>query len=80
MALPDSGLLPLPHLTTKTLLGGGGDERETSGQLYAVQIASHIARRNSDEKRTLLVGLGLIKDKPDREAFFDLIELVRKIV
>lgn len=80
MALPDSGLLPLPHLTPKTLLGGGGDERETTGQLYAVQIASHIARRNSEEKRTLLVGLGLLKPKPDREAFFDLIELVQRIL
>jgi proteasome assembly chaperone 3 len=80
MALPNASLLPLPHLTPKTLLGGGGDERESSGQLYAVQIASFIARKDSDEKRTLLVGLGLIKPKPDREAFFDLIELVQKVL
>ncbi|KAK9769243.1 putative Proteasome assembly chaperone 3 [Seiridium cardinale] len=80
MALPDTSLLPLPHLTPKTLLGGGGEERESSGQLYAVHIASFIARKDSDEKRTLLVGLGLLKPKPDRESFFDVIELIQNIV
>jgi proteasome assembly chaperone 3 len=80
MALPDASLLPLSHLTPKTLLGGGGEERESSGQLYAVQIASFIARKDSDEKRTLLVGLGLLKPKPNRESFFDVIELIQKIL
>ncbi|KAK6062415.1 hypothetical protein SCUP234_07323 [Seiridium cupressi] len=80
MALPDTSLLPLPHLTPKTLLGGGGEDRESSGQLYAVHIASFIARKDSDEKRTLLVGLGLLKPKPDRESFFDVIELIQNIV
>jgi proteasome assembly chaperone 3 len=80
MALPDASLLPLPHLTPKVLLGGGGEERESSGQLYAVQIASHIARRNPEEKRMLIVGLGLMKPKPDRESFFDVIELVQQIL
>ncbi|KAI1864851.1 hypothetical protein JX265_004141 [Neoarthrinium moseri] len=80
MALPDTSLLPLSHLTPKTLLGGGGEERESSGQLYAVQIASLFARRDSEEKRTLLVGLGLLKPKPDRESFFDLIELVQRVI
>lgn len=80
MALPNNSLLPLTHLTPRTLLGGGGDERESSGQLYAVQIASHLARRNPEEQRTLLVGLGIAKPKPDRESFFDLIELVQKVL
>jgi proteasome assembly chaperone 3 len=80
MALPNASLLPLSHLTPKTLLGGGGDERESLGQLYAVQIASHIARRDSDEKRTLLLGLGLANPKPNRESFFDVIELVQKVL
>ncbi|KAI0124399.1 hypothetical protein BJ170DRAFT_83814 [Xylariales sp. AK1849] len=80
MAMPNSSLLPLSHLTPKTLLGGGGDERESSGQLYAVQIASLIARRDLEERRTLIVGLGLLKPKPDRESFFDLIELVQKVL
>ena len=80
MALPNDNLLPLPHLTAKTLLGGGGEERESFGQLYAVQIASLIARKTPEDRRTLLVGLGLRKAKPDREAFFDLIELVQKVL
>ncbi|OTA91780.1 hypothetical protein M434DRAFT_396964 [Hypoxylon sp. CO27-5] len=80
MALSNPSLLPMSHLTPKTLLGGGGEERESLAQLYAVQIASHIARRNSDEQRTLVVGLGLKTLKPDREAFFDVIELIQKVL
>ncbi|KAK8101192.1 uncharacterized protein PG998_007401 [Apiospora kogelbergensis] len=80
MPLPNPSLLPLAHLTPRTLLGGGGEERESSGQLYAAQIASHIARKNSEEGRTLLVGLGLQKPTPNRESFFDLIELIQKVL
>lgn len=80
LALLDSSLLPLSHLTPKTLLGGGGEERESMGQLYAVQIASHIVRRDPEERRTLVVGLGIQKFKPDREAFFDVIELIQKVL
>ncbi|KAK7935108.1 hypothetical protein PG985_000603 [Apiospora marii] len=80
MSLPNPSLLPLTHLTPRTLLGGGGEERESSGQLYAAQIASHIARKNPEEGRTLLVGLGLQKPTPNRESFFDLIELIQKIL
>jgi len=80
MALADASLLPLTHLTPKTLLGGGGEDRESLGQLYAVQIASHIVRRDSAEKRMLVVGLGIPKLKPEREAFFDVIELVQKVL
>ncbi|KAI0834566.1 hypothetical protein F5Y06DRAFT_300418 [Hypoxylon sp. FL0890] len=79
MALANPSLLPMSHLTPKTLLGGGGEERESLAQLYAVQIASHIARRNSDEQRTLVVGLGLKTLRPDREAFFDVLELIQKV-
>ncbi|KAI1096997.1 hypothetical protein F5B19DRAFT_15695 [Rostrohypoxylon terebratum] len=80
MALANSSLLPMSHLTPKTLLGGGGEERESLAQLYAVQIASHIARRDSGERRTLVVGLGLKTLKPDREAFFDVLELIQKVL
>ncbi|KAI0884417.1 uncharacterized protein GGS22DRAFT_189546 [Annulohypoxylon maeteangense] len=80
MALANSSLLPMSHLTPKTLLGGGGEERESLAQLYAVQIASHIARRDSDDRRTLVVGLGLKTLKPDREAFFDVLELIQKVL
>lgn len=78
---PELSLLPSVHLEPKTLLGGGGDDRETVGQLYAAQIASHLALRNADDRRTLLLGLGLRKfDAESREGFFDVIELVHKVL
>ncbi|CAJ2508241.1 Uu.00g094270.m01.CDS01 [Anthostomella pinea] len=80
MALANASLLPMSHLTPKTLLGGGGEERESLAQLYAVQIASHIARANSEERRTLVVGLGLQRLRPEREAFFDVLELIQKVL
>ncbi|KAF4635573.1 hypothetical protein G7Y89_g2520 [Cudoniella acicularis] len=81
-ALPaeSEDMLPLSHLTPKTLLGAGGDERETIGHLYASQIATAIAKRNPEETRAVLVGLGLEKVDMDREAFFDLLELVQKVI
>lgn len=79
MALPGQGALPSTHLTPKTLLGGGGEQRETLGQLIAAQIASHLSLRNSEDRRTLLLGLGLSKGEIGREAFFDVIELVQRV-
>ena len=73
-------MLPLAHLSPKTLMGGGGEQRETLGHLYAVQIASIIATRNPEETRTVVVGLGLQKVDMEREAFFDWVELVQKVV
>ncbi|OAA66960.1 hypothetical protein SPI_01536 [Niveomyces insectorum RCEF 264] len=52
-------LLPSTHLTPRTLLGAGGEARETFGQLVAAQIGSLLALRDATEQRTLLVGLGL---------------------
>ena len=63
-------MLPLGHLTPKTLIGAGGEQRETVGHLYASQIASTIATRNPEEARTLLVGFGLQKVDMERETFF----------
>ncbi|TGJ81970.1 hypothetical protein E0Z10_g6782 [Xylaria hypoxylon] len=80
MALANESLLPMSHLTPKTLLGGGGEERESLAQLYAVQIASYIARRNSDERRTLVIGLGIQTLRQEREAFFDVLELIQKVL
>lgn len=83
MALPGAGLggsLPSTHLTPKTLFGGGSDERETLGQLYAGQIASFLSLRNPEEKRTLLLGLGLEGVESGREAFFDVLELVQMVL
>ena len=82
MALPGVGLsgLPSTHLTPTTLFGGGSEDRETLGQLYAGQIASFLSLRNPEEKRTLLLGLGLEGVESGREAFFDILELVQQVV
>jgi proteasome assembly chaperone 3 len=76
----NKGLLPSTHLTPTTLLGGGGEERETLGQLYAAQLASHLSLRSPDDRRILVVGLGLAKTDLEREAFFDLLELAQKVL
>ncbi|KOS19522.1 hypothetical protein ESCO_000649 [Escovopsis weberi] len=82
MDLPSTsqGLLPSAHLSARTLLGAGGDERETMGQLYASQIASHLSLRSPGDRRVLVVGLGLVKADTEREGFFDLIELAMKVL
>lgn len=73
-------MLPLNHLTPKTMLGGGGERRETIGHLYASHIASLISTRNPEEGRTVLVGLGLTKIDMEREAFFDMMDLLQKVL
>ncbi|KAK3378297.1 hypothetical protein B0H63DRAFT_452097 [Podospora didyma] len=80
MGLPAaaSSVLPSMHLTPKTLLGSG--DRETLGQLYASQIASHLCLRDPEERRTLLLGLGLEKAESSSDAFFDLMELVQQVL
>ncbi|KAG9249130.1 hypothetical protein BJ878DRAFT_411316 [Calycina marina] len=80
MASDSGDMLPLGHLTPKTLLGAGGDQRETVGHLYATQIASTIATKNPEETRTVVVGLGLQKVDLERETFFDLLELLQQII
>ncbi|EKD16426.1 uncharacterized protein L3040_008527 [Drepanopeziza brunnea f. sp. 'multigermtubi'] len=81
-ALPSDGedMLPLGHLTPKTLLGAGGEQRETIGHLYATHIASLIATRNPEDTRTVVVGFGLPKIDVGRDAFFDMLELVQKVI
>lgn len=73
-------LLPMAHLTPKTLMGGGGEERETIGHLYATQIATLVSSRNPEETRTVLVGIGLLKIDMAREAWFDILELIQQVV
>ena len=74
----DDGLLPMPHLNPKTLLGGSTSERETIGQLYAAQIASAIATKDPQENRTVLLGLGLSKVEASQTVFYDTTDLVLK--
>ncbi|SPO00793.1 uncharacterized protein DNG_03541 [Cephalotrichum gorgonifer] len=82
MHLPSGrqGLMPGTHLAPSTLLGAGGGDRETVGNLYATQIASYISTKNPDDRRTLVLGLGLEKAEPGQEAFFDVLDLVRQVV
>lgn len=72
----ENALLPMAHLSPKTLLGGSTSERETIGQLYATQIASAITSKNPQENRTAVVGLGLNKLEANRQTFYDVIDLV----
>lgn len=74
--LDGADLLPLPHLTATTILGGGDPDVNTLGQLFATQIASTIAARNPEEKRLLVVGLGLRKREVDTEFFLSVVEMV----
>lgn len=76
----EADLLPLPHLTARTLLGASNEDRETTAQLYATQIASSILAKRPDENRTLLVGLGLKPVEASCEQFFDLLELVLQAI
>ncbi|KAL1841366.1 hypothetical protein VTJ49DRAFT_7146 [Mycothermus thermophilus] len=43
-------------------------------------IASHLALRDPNDKRTLLLGLGMEKVEGSRDAFFDLLELVIQVL
>ena len=82
MHLPSArpGLLPGTHLAPSTLLGTGGGDREAVGHLYATQMASYITMKNPEDRRTLVLGLGLEKAVSGQEAFFDVLELVRQIL
>ncbi|CCU76651.1 unnamed protein product [Blumeria hordei] len=72
--------LPLNHLSPKTLLGGGGEQRETVGHQYAIQVANRIVLRDPGETRPLLIGLGLEKIRIEREDFFDMMELIQQVI
>jgi proteasome assembly chaperone 3 len=81
MALPGAeSTLPSTHLTPRTLLGGANEERETVGQLFAAQTASLLCLRDPEEKRSLLLGLGLEKVESNSDAFFDLMELLQQLL
>lgn len=73
-------LLPLSNLTATSLLGGHAPGHDTVGQLYASQIASAIATKTPDEKRLLVLGLGLVTADADRDVFFAIIDLVLQCI
>ncbi|KAA8911112.1 hypothetical protein FN846DRAFT_897764 [Sphaerosporella brunnea] len=72
----EDSLLPLPHLTPRTLLGGTIPEREATGQLLAVQLASIITKKNKDEGRMVVCGLGIHSAELDQQSFLEVVELV----
>lgn len=76
----EEDLLPQHHLTPTTLIGGGGEARELLGHQYALQISNTISLRDPEESRTVIVGLGLIKVDSSREAFFDMMDLLGKVL
>lgn len=73
-------MLPGTHFTPKPLLGASSSEREMIGHLYGSQIASAIVTKNPDEKRALVLGLGLANSKADRDEFFEVVDLVLKCI
>jgi proteasome assembly chaperone 3 len=76
----ENSLLPLSSLTATTLLGGHASGQETTNQLLARQIGSAIATKTPNEKRVLLVGLGLNASQIDRDAFFAIVDLVLQCI
>jgi len=46
-------------LDPRFILGTASDPRGEIAQLYSVQIASIVVKQNPQERRTLLVGMGL---------------------
>ena len=76
----DDSLLPMTSLTATSLLGGHAPGHETIGQLCARQIASAIAMKRPNEKRLLVVGLGLETAEADRDVFFAIVDLVLQCI
>lgn len=76
----DDALLPSARFQPRILLGAGGSDRETVGQLYASQIATAIATKSPEESRSLMLGLGLAKAEIDRDVFLQIIDLVLRVL
>lgn len=76
----EDSLLPLSNLTATTLLGGHAPGHDTIDQLLARQIGSAIATKVPNERRVLVVGLGLDRPQADRDAFFAIVDLVLQCI
>ncbi|KAK2852125.1 hypothetical protein FQN49_005342 [Arthroderma sp. PD_2] len=72
----EDGLLPRPEFNATPLLGGRSGDWEVIGQLYACQIATAIAAKSPEEKRLLVVGLGLETPDIDRDIYLGIVDLV----
>ncbi|KAF2218754.1 hypothetical protein BDZ85DRAFT_207434 [Elsinoe ampelina] len=77
---PESSLLPLTQLTATTVLGGTKEEFEVVGQTLATTVASAILMRNGEERRTLVLGLGLAKADWGRSDFDGLVGLCLDVI
>jgi len=76
----DAQLLPMPHLTATTILGGRAQNADTIGELYATQIASAIAAKNPEEKRLLVLGMGMSKVETDGQSYMEVLQLVLECI
>lgn len=72
----NDSLLPMTNLTATSILGGRLPGHEMIGQLYARQIGSAILSKTPNERRPLVVGLGLVSAEADRDVFFAVVDLV----
>jgi proteasome assembly chaperone 3 len=66
----------MSHFTATTILGGTLSSLDTLGHLLATQLASAIITKDAEEKRMLVLGLGLDLDtatKLGEEGFADLV-------
>ena len=79
-AAEEDSLLPMSRFQPRTLLGFGGGERETMGQLYASQIASLITTKSPEEGRSLMLGLGLAEVDLSRDTFLAILDLVTQVL
>lgn len=66
----------MTNLTATSLLGGRAPGHETIGHLISRQIASAILTKTPNERRPLVVGLGLQSAEADRDVFFAVVDLV----
>ncbi|KAH8695083.1 hypothetical protein BGW36DRAFT_360793 [Talaromyces proteolyticus] len=76
----DDELLPFSNLSATSLLGGHAHGHEITNQLLARQIGSAIATKTPNEKRVLVVGLGLDRPQNERDTFFAIIDLVLQCI
>jgi proteasome assembly chaperone 3 len=78
--LPPSTLLPSHHLTATSILGGTVQDLDTLGQLLATQLTSAIMGRDSNEKRMVVVGMGLDKSMAKANNFSDVVGLALSVL